>query len=232
MKKFAIVVCFVCVASLTKASVIADWTYQTASISGSSATFGPISPEVGSGSATGIHASSSTTWTGTSGSVSGNGSTKSFNVNTWAIGDYFQFQASSAGYQNIIVSWDQASSTTGSTGFKLQYSTDGSIFTDFTGYTVNTDSGSWTSSSTITADHYSYDLSSITTLNNAAAIYFRLTDTNSPSSNSGTDRNDNFTISGTAAVPEPVVSGLISAIGLLGICGVSIWRKHSTANRA
>jgi hypothetical protein len=96
MKKFAMVVCFFYMVSLTKASVIADWTYQSATISGSSTTFGPISPEVGSGSATGVHASSST-WTGTSGSVSGNGSTKSFNANTWAIGDYFQFQAKFCG---------------------------------------------------------------------------------------------------------------------------------------
>jgi hypothetical protein len=87
--------------------------------------------------------------------------------------------------------------------------------------------------STITADQYSYDLNSVTALNNASAIYFRLTDTTSPGGGSGTDRNDNFTISGDLIpVPEPAEWGLISALGLFGICGVRTLREQRAVKRA
>lgn len=217
----------VCRAGLT---TLADWTYQSASISGALSSFGPITPENGSGWATGVHGSSSTEWSGTSGSTYGNGSTKSFNSSHWAIDDYYQFQITTIGYQNITIAWDQASSSTGPIKFKLQYSTDGSTFNDYTSYTVNTDASSWSSGSTISADHYSYDLSSITAIDNASAIYFRLTDITNPSSNNGTDRNDNFLVLATP-VPEPAW-GEFSGAGLLAMCGVRLWRQRRPCSAA
>jgi hypothetical protein len=57
------------------------------------------------------------------------------------------------------------------------------------------------------------------------------------SMNTANWRIDDISLSVTAtsantAVPEPAECGLVSALALLGICGVSIWRNHRTAKRA
>jgi hypothetical protein len=185
---------------------IAQWTFETSV----PATSGPFDPEVGGGSALGSHASSSTY-----SSTAGNGSSHSFSVNNWAVGDYWEFTVSTLNYSEITLSWDQTSSNTGPRDYKLAYSTDGSLFTDFATYIVlsyASPNPAWSSSTTHSEYNLFADLSAITTLNNQANIYFRLIDNSTTSANggtvgsSGTDRVDNFIVSGTpaaAAVPEP-----------------------------
>jgi len=68
---------------------------------------GPVSPEIGSGSASGSHAGAATY-----SSPTGNGSAKSYSANAWAVNDYWQFQVSTVGYTNITLSYDQTSSAT------------------------------------------------------------------------------------------------------------------------
>jgi len=192
-----------------EAAIIAEWTFETSQPSGSGQSITGISPEVGSGSASGYHSSSSTTWD----NPVGNGSGESFSANYWAIGGYFQFQSSSLGYRNTVLTWDQTRSSTGPTNFMLSYSTDGSSFVDAYSYTVaNKD---WSSSSYTSASHNSLDLSSVTSLNNASSIYFRLVATTAPGGTSGTSRNDNFTISADV-VPEPVNVALVVFGGIAG----------------
>ena len=184
---------------------IAQWTFESSAPTNA----GPYAPESGSGSALGSHASSSVVYS----SPTGNGSSESFSATYWAVGDYWEFTVSTLNYSGITLSWDQTSSNTGPRDYKLAYSTDGSLFTDFATYIVLANaSPSW--NSTTSSSHYnlSADLSTITALNNQPNIYFLLIDNSTTSANGGTvatggtDRVDNFTVFGTpavAAVPEP-----------------------------
>src|SRR5882724_206108 len=108
------VLAFAC--GIAQAQIAAQWTFESSfgSITGTSTTLGGLSPETGAGTASGVHASAAT-WS----SPAGNGSAHSFSVNTWAVGDYFQFQTSTLGLNNILVSFDQTSSGTGPRDFKF-----------------------------------------------------------------------------------------------------------------
>ena len=230
-----LVVAFVVFAVNAGATVIADWTFESSytSITGSGSDLGPLSPETGSGSASGHHANSASVWS----APVGDGSAKSFSVNNWSVGDYFQFQVNASGYQDILLDWDQTSSNTGPRDFVLQYSTDGSSFSTFgSQYTVlgNIASTSpsrsfWSSASYESAYHLSFDLSSVGgTIDNQSSLYFRLVDNSNSSANggstasSGTDRVDNFVVSATA-IPEPS-SIMLVGVGLTSL--VMVFRRR------
>lgn len=199
------------------ADTIADWTFETSQ----PATKGPFSPEVGAGAATGNHASGAAVYS----SPAGNGSSKSFSSNNWAVGDYYQFQVSTLNFDDIKLSFDQNGSNTGPLNFKLSYSTDGTNFVDFSTYSVPNNSGTalvWSAGTPVPASTMSFDLSSIDDLANDSSVLFRLVDTSATAINNGTvgtagtDRVDNVIVTGdsTAAVPEPsswILGGL--AIG-------------------
>src|SRR5262249_39698724 len=119
-------------------TVIADWTFESTA----PATAGPFAPEIGSGSALGHHAGSSTY-----SAPVGNGSSHSFSSTAWSVGDYYQFEVSSAGLSGLSVSWDQTSSNTGPRDFLFEYSTDGSSFTTLFDYSVPANAGTTTWSS-------------------------------------------------------------------------------------
>ncbi len=205
---------------------IAQWTFESSAPTNA----GPYAPESGSGSALGSHASSSVVYS----SPTGNGSSESFSATYWAVGDYWEFTVSTLNYSGITLSWDQTSSNTGPKDYKLAYSTDGSLFTDFATYIVLANASpnpTWSPSTTHSEYSLSADLSAITALNNQANIYFRLIDNSTTSANGGTvatggtDRVDNFTVFGTpavAAVPEP--STYVAGALLLLPFGVSAIR--------
>jgi len=202
-------------APAAQASVIADWTFETSA----PATAGPFAPETGAGAATGFHASGSAVYS----SPAGDGSSHSFSSNYWSIGDYFQFQTSTLNLSGIALSWDQTSSNTGPQNFVLDYSTDGTNFTQFgSSYAVlanATPNTPWSSTGSVNLAYaFSNDLSGITGLNNQANVYFRLIDKNTIAANggtvgtSGTDRVDNFTVTGTVSVvPVPGAAWLFGS---------------------
>jgi hypothetical protein len=202
-------------------TTISQWTFETSQ----PATAGPFAPEAGSGSASAVGLS-------TINSPAGNGSAHSFSGNGWNTGDYFQFQLSTVGYQNILLSWDQTSSSTGPGAFGLFWSTDGSTFSqlgivgaDYTVLVNGSPNTAWSSSgSPNLAFRFNYNLSSITALNNVSTVYFQLVDmastnpTNGVVGTSGTDRIDNFTVTG-AQIPDST-SGLVClgcSLGLLAV---------------
>lgn len=215
MKTLSYISSLLIVAGVTSASAqtLAQWTFETSIPT----TAGPLSPEVGSGSALGFHAGAAAY-----SNPAGNGSAESFSVNTWAIGDYFEFSLSTLGYTGIGISFDQTSSSTGPRDFDLTYSTDGSIFSTFASYVVLQNglapNASWNSGTYQSAYSFSYDLSSITALDNAPTVYFRLINTSTVAANggavaaTGTDRVDNVTVS---VVPEPT--------GILPIGALLLW---------
>lgn len=213
MKAIVVLTAAVAAGSLltAKADILGDWTFETSA----PITAGPFSPEVGSGSALGLHAGAAVY-----SSPSGNGSSHSFSSTLWAIGDYYQFQVNTLGYSGITLSFDQTSSNTGPKGYDLIYSTDGVNFTLFTSYNVlanNTPNTPWNPTTYNSAYTFSDDLSAVSALNNQASVYFRLVDNSTVSANGGTvatggtDRVDNFVVS-AAPVPEPASL----ALGLIG----------------
>lgn len=141
------------------------------------------------------------------------------------MGDYFQFTVNpilgSYTYSGIGLSWDQTGSNTGPAKFGVYYSTDGINFTQFgSDYTLSY--FSWNTTSVL-GNHESADLSTITALNTASTMYFRIEDDSTTAINSvnavataGTDRVDNFTITASlAAIPEPASLSLLGGFGLL-----------------
>src|SRR5439155_9308812 len=69
---------------------------------------------------------------------SGNGSTKSMSSGNWAIGDYYQFSTSTSGSTGVKMLVDITRSSTGPSGFGIDYSTDGgSTFQTLAGATLS-----------------------------------------------------------------------------------------------
>lgn len=202
-------------------SIIANWTFEPdpLPVNITNSAIGPFSPAVGSGSVTGLHASNNTAWS----SPAGNGSSNSLSANNWTTGDYFQFQFSTLTFSNIGMAWSQARSSTGPTNFSLRYSTDGSSFTTFTNYIVQISASpnAWTSASNNPIFNYSYDLSSFTSLDNQADVYFRLV-SEQTAAGGGTGRIDNISITG---VPEPSTYAMLALAGA-GFAGYVIRRRR------
>ena len=221
----------VALCGVAQAATIAKWTFETSlPLLTDSPTIGSISAEVGTGTASGFHASSATDWS----NPVGNNSAESFSVNTWAQNDYFQFTASTVGFSNITFSFDQTRSGTGPSAFKVAYSTNGTSFTDLPNgsYTVvnaltfsdSTTGTSWTSSKLATNTSYSFSLSAISVVNNASNVYVRLIQTATGVNASGTSRVDNVEIAGTA-IPEP--STFAAILGGVALLGVAARRRRS-----
>lgn len=204
--------------------IVTQWTFETAVIS----TAGPHSAETGTGSALGSHAGA-TTYS----SPVGNGSSKSFSSNGWAIGDFYQFTTSTTGASDIGLTFDHISSSTGPRDFDLSFRVGGSgSFTSAGTYVAITNAApnAWSSGTPSSASSYSFNLSGIATLNNAAIVDFRLTDTSTTSSSggtvatTGTSRIDNFTV--FSAVPEPTSIALVSLTGCTGL--VVVYRRRKS----
>ena len=217
------------------AITLADWTFDTSAPYGYGTIISGITAEGGVNAATSIASgfhSTSTSWTSPQGNC---GTAHSLSADHWTVGDYFQFTTSTLGCDDIVVTFEQTSSSTGPSAFKLAYSTDGTTFIDITGDSYVVGTTSWTSSGTLKATILDFDLSSITTVNNQGAVYFRLIDTSNLAAgggyvaSGGTSRVDDFEI-GATPVPEPAAWGFISALGLLGICGVRLWRQRHASS--
>ena len=201
------------------AATIAMWTFETSQ----PVTAGPHAAEVGTGSASGLHAGAATYST-----PAGNGSPRSFSSNVWAIGDYYQFTSSSASLSDIVISWDETRSGTGPANFEVQYTTDGSTYQAIPAllvpaYTVPAVTWNGTTPDGTGTSSFSRDLSTITGLNNNSTIGFRLVATSAPTSTGGTNRVDNFKIA-TVEVPEPASAALL---GMLGLALVAASRRSA-----
>lgn len=215
MKTLSVFSALVAAAAVSSASAqtIAQWTFETSI----PATAGPFAAEVGTGNALGFHAGASVY-----SNPAGNGSVESFSSTVWAVGDYYQFSLSTLGYSGIGLSFDQTSSSTGPRDFDLAYSTDGVNFTTVGSYMVLQNgaapNASWSTSTYQSAYTFSYNLSAIPAVDNAANVVFRLVNSSTVAANgtvvaaSGTDRVDNFTV---IVVPEPTGLAMLGGLMLL-----------------
>lgn len=197
------------IVSNVNAVVITQWTFETSIPT----TAGPLAAEVGTGAATGSHASGLTVYS----NPVGNGSAESYSSDRWAVGDFYQFTASSTGFEDLTISWDQTSSNTGPQDFSLVYATSvGGPFTSALSYVVlpniatSPGVGAWNGTTANPGYTYAVDLSAVSILENAASIVFRLVMTTTDDAlppgavaTGGTSRVDNFTINGALIPPPP-----------------------------
>ena len=117
-------------------------------------------------------------------------------------------------YDSLLLTIEQTSSGTGPRDFKLQYSLNGTSYTDISTYQVpyfvpTTTAYAWASSSTNyqTQSAFSFDLSSLTQIHNQSLVYFRLVNTTTNALlggavlPAGTSRVDNITLMGNYDAP-------------------------------
>ncbi|HEY0256691.1 MAG TPA: PEP-CTERM sorting domain-containing protein [Candidatus Methylacidiphilales bacterium] len=229
-------------------TTIADWNFDSTADSSTITSVTPgttsasISADLGSGTADSVHASSSAAYSspaGNGGGASGGGG-GSFSSNNWAVGDSYAFQVSTLNYNNIQVSWDQASSSTGPKDFTLEYSINGGAFVADGSYSVlvnGSPNTAW-SGSIGAARNPAYTLSfNLGNLGaNVTSLTLELVDADTTSeaggtvASSGTDRVDNFLVTGTlAATPEP--STWVLVVAALGLLACVRARRLSASNR-
>ena len=213
-------------------TIFTQWTYEP--LSGTAAN---PTPNTGSGTSA-LFGSMITPSTATGMTGTGCGA-QTTGALAWAIGTAnpgttnessgVQFNTSTSGYTGINVSWDQRFSNTATNTVRLQYTTDGSTWTNFTMTGTNTTICATGAAiningcfETIGGDQYRrilVDLSSITAANNNAnfgvrmlAAHYQATgefrQANSPGSiaTGGTWRFDNVTFSGTTVLPLSLLS--------------------------
>ncbi|MBL7832656.1 MAG: hypothetical protein JNK18_01815 [Cyclobacteriaceae bacterium] len=171
---------------------LALWTFETSLPNSTGAVSANLQAESGTlavaSIASGVHLSASTVYS----NPAGNGSAESFSSNFWDTNDYYQFATNSTGMADLKISWDQTRSGSGPSAFALYYSTDGTNFTKHADYTVI--QATWASGAAITTTSFSYDLSSVTALNNQSTLVFRLVHTGSGIATGGTNRVDNVKV--------------------------------------
>jgi PEP-CTERM motif len=228
LRAVAVAIAFWVAASPASAAIISQWTFEAGTSGNPPSATGTditgISPATGPGVASGHHASPNTVWD----NPAGNGSAESFSSNTWAVDDYYQFQTSTTGLSGIGLSFSQTSSSTGPRDFKIQYSTNGTTFTDAGANYVVLQNGSpnpsWSAGTPQPAYNFNFNFAANTALNNQATLYFRLVDTSTVSAGGGTvgaggtSRVDNVTA--VDGIPEPATMSLLALASVVAL-GVS-----------
>ncbi|NTV63424.1 MAG: immunoglobulin domain-containing protein, partial [Oscillochloris sp.] len=206
--------------ALAAATAFAQWTFNSPTPDSATST-GTSSPATGSGTLTMVGGATNPSFNSGSGSADPAASDNSgFQTTTYpAQGSGnetagIQFNVSTAGQQNIVVSWDQRHSNTSSRYVRFQYSTDGTTFTNL-GTLFEANAGdTWFNTRSV-------DLSAITGVNDNPSFAFRIVAAFAPgtsayaASNSaktygsdGTWRFDMVTVSGEPAGPTLIAPSI------------------------
>lgn len=221
------------------ADIITRWDFNSLPQDGNTAT-GTLTPSTGAGTASGVGGVNATAFS--SGDANGgstdpvvNSATTSdsgWQVTTFAAqgaenqGRGVQFLVSTAGYMNIVVTFDQRHSNTSSRFYAGQYTTDGGASWTTATIFEGTAGDTWFNNRTI-------DLSTVTAANDNANFGIRVVATFAPGTSgyvassatgtyspSGTARFDMVTFNGTL-VPAP------SALASLGLMGLAARRRRA-----
>jgi hypothetical protein len=223
------------------AAIITEWTFNSVPPD-SSPTTGTVVPLVGSGTASLIGGVTATFSDGSTNDPASGTDDSGWNTSHYpaqGAGNKtagVQFSASTLGYSNIVVRWDLRVTGTASKYYRLQFSTDGSSFTDYPAPVaglVAAPSPSYYEAQTNT-------LAAITTVNNNANVAFRIVSefestavggtagyvtvvTNGYSGSSGTARYDLVILSGTA------IPGANNPPGISSVSNQTVRVNQSTA---
>jgi hypothetical protein len=195
---------------------VAKWSFESlGTFSTSGATYAGPAANIGlnavGSSVSANHASATSGWSNSG----GNGSLTCLSGNYWTMGDYYQFQASTLGFSAVYVSADQTGSNTGPRDFQLAYSLDGTSFTNVGSVYSISNTTSWSSTIYKPEHTRSFDLSSIAGIAGQPMVYFRLVCASNnpivglpPLGQGGTNRVDNFSVSGTLCPAEVCNDGI------------------------
>jgi hypothetical protein len=225
------------VQNATSQTTISQWTFEP--LQGTNAN---PTPNTGSGSATLVGSMTGVgTATGMLLSGSGCGAQSGANPGAWAIATAnpgttnessgAQFNVSTVGRSGIIVQWDQRFSNSSTNTVRLQYTTDGTTWNNFTMTASNTtlcagslNNGRFENNAGDVYRRVIVNLSAITAVDNNANFGFRAVaahyqstgqfrQSNTPASvaTGGTWRFDNVTVSGTVIPSNPAVNLSVSA---------------------
>lgn len=184
--------------------LIAGWDFENTTITGTNSSAPTVTPAAANlgtnplGSVfTGYHSNTASDWS----AGTGNGSTKAATVQTWTVGDYWQIKLSTAGYKDIKLALSQRGSGTGPKDFKLQYSTDGTTYSDISGATYAIANDTWSTLQTVSIR--TFNLSALTAINDRSEVYFRIVNPSTASIGGGT-----VAAGGTSQVDDILVEGL------------------------
>jgi hypothetical protein len=209
-------------------TIIADWTFESSQPGNA----GPISPEIGSGTLTTSHQIPD----GNYSSPVGNGSAHGYASDSWQANDAILFDASTSGFNDVHISWDQTcSSSLGPHKFSVLYKIIGGdpandFFKLATTYSAPSDSAGgathWNSSSQQSGYTFGIDSSLFPLLNNAPLlvikIQYQADFPQSGTSNYAVFDNVQFT---SGPVPEP------SSVAALGLGVLMLVRRRSRNGR-
>ena len=101
-----------------------------------------------------------------------------------------QFNVSTTGYKDIILSYDQRLSNTANKTYVVQYSADNTTWTDFQTFTANDGGDKWYNNQTV-------DLSSVTALNNNGNVGIRIVSALADGVYTAATATSNYAASGT-----------------------------------
>jgi hypothetical protein len=211
-------------ASLAPQTIV-QWNFNSNPADNATST-GTLTPNIGTGTASLVGGTTETFATGAGSSDPATADDSGWNTTTYAAqgaGDRtrgVQFAVSTAGWFDVVVSWDQRHSNTAARHVQFQYSTDGVSFIDHGALFVGDSGDTWFNGRTV-------DLSTVVGVNNNPNFAFRIVSafapdtsayqasrTGSTYSTGGTLRFDMVTVS---AVPEPEAYALMLAgLGMLG----------------
>jgi hypothetical protein len=137
-------------------------------------------------------------------------------------GRNIMINVSTAGFENIAVSFATQGTSTGFTSNQFQYSLDGTNFIDF--------GSPFVPATAFGAIPLVFTLTSIVGLNNNPNAAFRIV-FNGATSSTGSNRIDNIVVDGTSAtttttIPEPTTAMLLIS-GLMGLIGLRRKRRKA-----
>ncbi|MBX3375268.1 MAG: hypothetical protein KF817_15680 [Phycisphaeraceae bacterium] len=156
----------------------------------------------------------------------GNGSAESFAKNRWSAGDFVQFSVPTSGFSGLSVSFDQTRTSTAPASFALQWSVDGSTFTDLlASYTV--DVVGW-SASTRNAQSVFGPTAVPSLADDRPLVHFRLVALEDATGATGLVRFDNITVTANT-VPAPGALALL--LGSMMVTGAPRRRRAPGALR-
>jgi hypothetical protein len=223
----------------TAAEVVTQWNFNSLPADGATGT-GTTAAAIGSGTASLVGGATASFASGDASGGSSDpasGDDSGWNLTTFAAQGTgsgtrgAQFAVSTAGFENLVISFDLRHSNTSARHELLQISLDGISFSDFALFDADAGGDRWYTGRTV-------DLSAVAGASDNASFAFRVVSAFAPTTGqyaatgvgssygtSGTWRMDMVTLSGTAIAPVPEPGAMALLLAGLGVIGTVVRRR-------